>query len=124
MDIVPRLKIRPEDAESPLRNEEFDPEAFAALMNGLATAAGPKGGADVILPREEIVGTILEMDADEILGGAGGDGEAADLEALDESDPRVREAFEEFTGADATAATQDGEEHTAPGSESDHGKDS
>ncbi|MFC7323238.1 hypothetical protein ACFQMF_01460 [Halorubrum rutilum] len=96
LDVVPRLQIRPEDAESPLRNEEFDPEAFASLMNGLATAAGPKGGADVIIPREEIVGTILEMDTDEILDG---DGEAAELEALDEADPRVRAAFDEFTGA-------------------------
>ena len=103
LDVIPRLQIRPEDAESPLRNEEFDPEAFASLMNGLATAAGPKGGADVIIPREEIVGTLLEMDADEILGG---DGEAADLGALDESDPRVRKAFDEFTGA-ALAAPSD-----------------
>ncbi|SEO70854.1 hypothetical protein SAMN05216388_101765 [Halorientalis persicus] len=100
LDVTPRLRIRPEEAASPLRDEEFDPEAFATLMNGLATAAGPKGGADTIVPQDEIVDTFLDMDPDDVLGGDG-----ADEAELDESDPRVQQAFAEFTDVDAALAT-------------------
>jgi hypothetical protein len=89
LDVSPQLRLRPEEAASPLRDEEFDPEAFQTLMAGLSEAAGARGGAEVILPQREIVGTLLDMDADEILGE---DTEAA-MAALDEADPRVRESF-------------------------------
>jgi len=101
LDVTPRLRIRPEEAASPLRDEEFDPEAFATLMNGLATAAGPKGGADTIVPQDEIVDTFLDMDPEDVLGGDG-----ADEADLDESDPRVQQAFAEFTGASAQLAAR------------------
>jgi hypothetical protein len=101
LDVTPELRIRPEEASSPLRDEEFDAGEFQTLMSGLNQAAGPKGGGDVILPQREIVGTLLDMDADELLGEEGdGDLDTADLEALDESDPRVRETFERFTDAE------------------------
>ncbi|WP_226479172.1 hypothetical protein [Natrinema amylolyticum] len=89
LDVTPKLRLRPEETSSPLRDEEFDPEAFKTLMTGLSEAAGTRGGADVILPQRKIVGTLLDMDADEILG----DGTEAEMAALDEADPRVRETF-------------------------------
>lgn len=97
LDVTPQLRIRPADAESPLRDEEFDADAFNTLMQALSTAAGPKGGADAMIPKEKIIDKFLEMDPDELLGGD------ADLSGLDESDPRVREAFDKFTGASLAA---------------------
>jgi hypothetical protein len=96
LDVTPKLRLRPEEASSPLRDEEFDPEAFSTLMTGLSEAAGARGGAEAILPPREIVGTLLDMDADEILG----EETEADLTALDEADPRVRETFVDLYGAE------------------------
>ena len=89
IDVDVGMEIRPDDATSPLQDDEFDADEFSTLMDGLSTAAGPKGGADTIVPKRVILETFLDMDPDEIL-----DEESdASLAALDESDPRVREAF-------------------------------
>jgi len=109
-DVDVRLEIRPDDAESPLKDEEFDPEAFQQLMNGLSTAAGPKGGADAVIPRRVIIDTLLDMDADELLGEPMGDQGASALEPANEADPAVRDAFEEFTGAKLASRYEPGED--------------
>jgi hypothetical protein len=95
IDVDVGMEIRPDDATSPLQDDEFDAGEFSTLMDGLATAAGPKGGADTIVPKRVILETFLDMDPDEILDEEG----TADLAALDESDPRVRDAFERAMGA-------------------------
>lgn len=95
------LEIRPPDAESPLQDDAFDADAFNTLMSGLSTAAGPKGGADAIIPRRVIVDQLLDMDADEMLGEPTdvGDETPAALEGV-QTDPEVQRAFEEFTDAE------------------------
>jgi len=98
--VTPHLRIRPSQAESPLRDEEFDAGEFAELMSGLSTAAGPKGGATAIIPKEEIIETMLDMDPEAVLPNQGADD---DLALPDETSEEVREAFEEFTDADPPA---------------------
>jgi hypothetical protein len=97
LTVTPHLRIRPSQAESPLRDEEFDAAEFSELMSGLSTAAGPKGGATAIIPQEEIIETMLDMDPDEVLSGQGEDD---DLALPHEASEEVREAFEEFTDAE------------------------
>jgi hypothetical protein len=67
LDVDVALRIRPSTSESPLRDEEFDAGEFSNLMSGLSTAAGPKGGATAILPKEVIIDTVLDMDSEEVL---------------------------------------------------------
>jgi hypothetical protein len=108
IDVDVGMEIRPDDATSPLQDDEFDAGEFSTLMDGLATAAGPKGGADTIVPKRVILETFLDMDPDEILDEEG----TADLAALDESDPRVRDAFERAMGAGGMPAElAEGEEN-------------
>lgn len=97
--VTPRLRVRPADAESPLRDEEFDASEFSTLMSGLSTAAGPKGGATALIPEETIVETFLDMDSD-ILDGSGDSPPPAGLES-----DAAREAFERLQD-DATLATR------------------
>jgi len=101
------LEIRPPDAESPLQDDAFDADAFNTLMSGLSTAAGPKGGADAIIPRRVIVDQLLDMDADELLGEPTdvGDDTAAALEPA-QTDPEVQRAFEEFTDAELSPGNE------------------
>ncbi|OYR76117.1 hypothetical protein DJ71_18480 [Halorubrum sp. E3] len=100
-DVDAHLEIRPPDAESPIKDDAFDADAFNTLMSGLSTAAGPKGGADAIIPRRVIVDQLLDMDADELLGERTdvGDETSAALEPV-QTDPEVQRAFEEFTDAE------------------------
>ena len=95
--VTPRLRIRPSDSESPLRDEEFDAGEFGELMSALSTAAGPKGGATALMPEEVIVDTLLDMDPDVVLGG---DGPAPDAAPAGEASAAVREAFDEFHDAE------------------------
>ena len=108
IDVDVGMEIRPDDATSPLQDDEFDAGEFSTLMDGLSTAAGPKGGADAIVPKRVILETFLDMDPDEILDEDGN----AELAALDESDPRVRDAFERAMGAGGMPAElAEGEEN-------------
>ena len=65
-------------------------------MKGIKDYVGAGGSAADVLPPEVVLETFLGLDADEVLGGEA-DEEAA-MEALDESDPRVRETFEDLYG--------------------------
>jgi len=112
LTVTPHLRIRPSQAESPLRDEEFDAAEFSELMSGLSTAAGPKGGATAIIPQEEIIETMLDMDPDEVLSDAGGDGTTAT--PPDEASAAVREAFEEFSDADLANRYQEGDIVSTP----------
>jgi len=111
LEVTPRLRIRPADSESPLRDEEFDANEFSQLMSGLSTAAGPKGGATAILPEEIIIDTVLDMDAEEVLGS---DEPAPDAAPAGEASAAVREAFEEFSDADLANRYQEGDIVTTP----------
>jgi len=96
------LRIRPSTSESPLRDEEFDAGEFSNLMSGLSTAAGPKGGATAILPKEVIIDTVLDMDSEAVLDDA--DAPPGDnAPAMPAQNSEVQAAFEDFT--DANLAT-------------------
>jgi hypothetical protein len=109
LTVTPHLRIRPSQAESPLRDEEFDASEFSELMSGLSTAAGPKGGATAIVPKEEIIETMLDMDPDEVLPDTGGDNSVPPSTPPDEASAAVRDAFEEFTDADLANRYQEGD---------------
>ncbi|QLH77462.1 hypothetical protein HZS55_09205 [Halosimplex rubrum] len=90
------LVIAPRESDNPLERESFDAEAFVSFMQGLKHYAGAGGSPQSVFPPEYLLDTVLGLDAEEVLGGAGG----ADLGQLDESDPRVRESFENAYGSE------------------------
>jgi hypothetical protein len=98
LDVDVSLRIRPSTSESPLRDEEFDAAEFSEFMSGLSTAAGPKGGATAILPKETIVETVLDMDMEEIEPDDPGD-QTSDVP---NESAAVQETFEEFQGTTPT----------------------
>ncbi|AFH22124.1 hypothetical protein OSG_eHP16_00160 [environmental Halophage eHP-16] len=105
LDVDVSLRIRPSTSESPLRDEEFDASEFSNLMSGLSTAAGPKGGATAILPKEVIIDTVLDMDSEEVLGDD--DTPPGDnAPAMPAQSDAVQAAFDDFTdGPDVAAET-------------------
>jgi hypothetical protein len=104
LDVDVALRIRPSTSESPLRDEEFDAGEFSNLMSGLSTAAGPKGGATAILPKEVIIDTVLDMDSEEVLEDDAPPGDNAP--AMPAQSDAVQAAFDDFTdGPDVTAET-------------------
>jgi len=106
-DVEVALRIEPEDAESPLVDEEFDADEFSQTMQGLKAAA-PGGAVEQLVPPHEIRETFLGLAAEPPdAPDAGGD-----LLALpDETDDRVQDAFR-----DAYLATRysDGDEVETP----------
>lgn len=104
LDVGVALRIRPSTSESPLRDEEFDAGEFSNLMSGLSTAAGPKGGATAILPKEVIIDTVLDMDSEEVLEDDAPLGDNAP--AMPAQNSEVQAAFDDFTdGPDVAAET-------------------
>jgi hypothetical protein len=105
LDVDVALRIRPSTSESPLRDEEFDAGEFSNLMSGLSTAAGPKGGATAILPKEVIIDTVLDMDSEAVLDD--GDTPPGDnAPAMPAQNSEVQAAFDDFTdGPDVEAET-------------------
>ena len=97
------LVIAERDSENPLEDESFDADEFNTTMQGVKAATGPGQSPTDILPAETILETFLGLDPEEVLGD---DGETADLSALDEADPRVRETFVDIYGADLAALTE------------------
>jgi hypothetical protein len=102
LDVDVHLRIRPSTSESPLRDEEFDASEFSELMSGLSTAAGPKGGATAILPKDVIIETFLDMDADQIEEDLGDD-----IPQLPNESDEVQAAFEDFQGNASDVDEQD-----------------
>lgn len=105
------LVIAERESSNPLEDESFDAEEFATTMQGLKAATGPGQSPIDILPPETIIETFLGLDPDDVLG----DDEAADLEALDETDPLVRETFVDVYGADLAALTESDPVNTPDG---------
>lgn len=105
------LRIAQKESENPLQDESFDPEAFASTMSGIASLAGPGQSPTSILPAETVLETFLGLDPEDVLGG---DGQAADLEPLDEADPQVRETFESVYGAALGTRYSEGDEVETP----------
>jgi len=97
------LVIAERDSANPLEDESFDADEFNTTMQGVKAATGPGQSPTDILPAETILETFLGLDPEEVLGD---DGETADLSALDEADPRVRETFVDIYGADLAALTE------------------
>jgi len=95
LPVTPRLRLRPSDAESPLRDEEFDAGEFSTLMSGLSTAAGPKGGATALVPAETIVDTFLDMNPDDVLSESSDSPPRAGMES-----EAAREVFERLQDDD------------------------
>jgi hypothetical protein len=104
------LRIRPSTSESPLRDEEFDAGEFSNLMSGLSTAAGPKGGATAILPKEVIIDTVLDMDSEEVLEDDAPPGDNAP--AMPAQNSEVQAAFDDFTDGPDVAAETDPDHDT------------
>jgi len=113
LDVDVSLRIRPSTSESPLRDEEFDAGEFSNLMSGLSTAAGPKGGATAILPKEVIIDTVLDMDSEEVL--EDDDTPPGDnAPAMPAQSDAVQAAFDDFTdGPDVAAETDTDTEELA-----------
>jgi len=106
LDVDVALRIRPSTSESPLRDEEFDAGEFSNLMSGLSTAAGPKGGATAILPKEIIIDTVLDMDSEEVL--EDDDAPPGDTApAMPVQNSEVQAAFDDFTDAPDVATETD-----------------
>jgi hypothetical protein len=68
----------------------------------LSTAAGPKGGATAILPKEVIVDTVLDMDPEEVLEDDAPPGDNAP--AMPAQNSEVQAAFDDFTNVDVSAS--------------------
>jgi hypothetical protein len=89
------LRIRPEQAESPLRDEEFDPDEFAQTMSGLKAAA-PGGAVEQLVPPHEIREMFLDI-APEKPDPPESDGDdvpqPAAMSLPDETHPKVQETF-------------------------------
>lgn len=82
------LEIRPDEADSPLVDDDFDAKAFQQAMAGLKQAA-PGGAVEQVIPPETVVETFLGLDPDEVLP-------AGDDQPLpDETNPDVQAAFED-----------------------------
>jgi hypothetical protein len=89
------LRIRPEQAESPLRDEEFSPQEFSQTMSGLKAAA-PGGKVSELVPPHEVREMFLdiapeppdppESDTDDVP-------QPAELSLPDETDPQVQKTF-------------------------------
>lgn len=94
------FEIAPDDADSPLEDDEFDAQAFKQLMAGLKQAA-PGGAVEQVITPEAVVDQLLGMDPDDVMGDQGDQGDADAQPLPDESDPDVQAAFEDaFPGAD------------------------
>jgi hypothetical protein len=112
LDVDVSLRIRPSTSESPLRDEEFSASEFAEFMSGLSTAAGPKGGATAILPKETIVETVLDMDMEDIEPDEPGD-QMPDMPVQNEE---VQAAFDDFQDANLATRYSKGDVVSTPDS--------
>jgi len=86
------IVIEPDDADSPLLDDEFDADEFSSMMSGLKQAA-PGGAVEQVVPPHELRETFLGLSAEP--PEAPGDGPDAMASLPDEADPRVQEAFDE-----------------------------
>jgi len=102
-DVPPvELVIAHRESDNPLEREDFDADAFVSLMQGLKHYAGTGGSPQSVMPPEYVLDTVLGVDADEVLDSVEA---GAAMEALDESDPRVQESFENAYGTDPPDAS-------------------
>jgi hypothetical protein len=89
------LRIRPEQAESPLRDEEFSPQEFSQTMSGLKAAA-PGGAVEKLVPPHEIREMFLDIDPeqpDPPESETDDVPQPAELSLPDETDPQVQKTF-------------------------------
>jgi len=92
IDADVELVIEPPEAENPLNDENVDPDEFASLMQGLKAGA-PGGAVEQVVPPHEIRETFLGL-SPEPPEAPDADEDAA-MALPDETDPRVRETFED-----------------------------
>jgi len=89
LDVDVALVIQPEDAESPLVDEEFDADEFSQTMQGLKAAA-PGGAVEQLVPPHEVRETFLGLSAEPP---EAPDADGAMMALPDETDERVQETF-------------------------------
>jgi len=84
------LEIRPEESDSPLKDEQFDADEFASMMQGLKAAA-PGGAVEQVVPPHELRETFLGLEAEPPEAPTDDTGAVAPLP--DEADEEVQAAF-------------------------------
>lgn len=94
LDVDVRLRIRPSQADSPLRDEEFDASEFSNLASALKQVA-PGGEVAQLMPAHEIREMLLDIDP-ELPDPPESAASEPDLSLPSETDDEIQQTFDDL----------------------------